>query len=137
MALKNNIRPSLKLVHHTKKKKPIKTVANLKKKYDDLPLNFIFGITEEIDYQCPTLNEYLKEIEKIKEALKKIRRCKSLDSAKLHAAKALHSLEPLEKEIDETTRNNFELLREFGCEWKQLAIRAIDETKNPEKFVKI
>lgn len=120
----------------TKTKRP-KSVAELRRKYKDLPLHFLFGIKEEIDYQCPTLDEYLNEIKEAVESLRKIRNARSLAAAQVEAAKALHALSAPVEGIDEVTRANFEKLRETAEGWKQLAIAAMNETKDPEKFLKI
>ena len=114
-----------------------KSVAELKKKYRYLPLHFLFGIEPEIEYQCPTLDVYLGQLKNAKEGMEKIRRCKSLEIAKIHAATSLHELDTLPKEIDEQTRTSFENLRRMAEGWKQLAIKAINDTKNPEKYLKV
>lgn len=114
-----------------------KTVQGIKKQYQDLPLDFLFGIEEEIDHQCPILDEYLDQIEKVKIALLKIRTCQSLEKANVQAATALFHLQHLSSGIDEVTRGNFEKLRQAHLEWKQLAIRAIDDTQKPDKYLKI
>jgi len=124
-------------VKSVSKKKAPKSVAELKRKYKDLPLHFLFGIREEIDYQCPLLDAYLKELKIAVESLQKIRRCKNLENAQVEAAKALHALLEVSENIDEETRKNFEKLRETGEAWKQLAIEAMNETKQPEKFLKV
>ncbi|MEO1259798.1 MAG: hypothetical protein AAFZ15_13480 [Bacteroidota bacterium] len=114
-----------------------KSVAELKRKYDDLPLHFLFGVEKEIEHQCPSLDEYLTQLNEIKICLEKIRKCRSTKTAQIQAAKALHALMTLPTDIDETTRSNFEKLRESLNGWKQLAISAINETKHPENFLKI
>ena len=43
----------------------------------------------------------------------------------------------LHKEIDKQTQTNFENLRRMAEGWKQLAIKAMNDTKNPEKYIKI
>lgn len=126
----------LKVKSVSEKRSP-KTVAELKRKYKDLPLYFLFGIREEVDYQCPILDEYLKEIQAAVESLKKIRKCKNLEAAQVEAAKVLYALSDVSEGIDEVTRANFEKLRASGEDWKQLAIFAMNETKTPEKFLKI
>jgi cysteinyl-tRNA synthetase len=93
-----------------------KTVSELKGKYNQLPLHFLFGLEKEIDYQCESIDQYLSSLEDCKNFLIKIRKSKSLDSAQLHAANGLHSLDKIDSDLD---------------------IEAINETKNPEKFLKI
>lgn len=140
MAIRKKIQqPTLKKIKpiSSSKKSTPKTVADLKKKYRQLPLHFLFGIHKEIDYQCPRLDEYLERLEEIKTALEKIRRCKSLESTQIHAATALHALYELPNNIDQETRNNFENLRKTADNWKQLAISAMNKTKDPEQFLKI
>ena len=133
----HNIIPLTKLKPTGSTKNRPRTVSELKKRYRHLPLHFLFGIEPEIDYQCPTLDVYLGQLENTKKGLEKIRRCKSLDVAKIHAATSLHELDTLPKEIDEQTRANFEKLRRMAEGWKQLAIKAMNDTKNPEKYLKI
>ena len=113
-----------------------KSVSELKKKYDQLPLHFLFGIQKEIDHQCPLIDEYLEQLNEVQTALVKIRESQSLEKAKIQAAVALHSLEFLLDNLDDVTRKNFEKLRMTAEGWKQLAIEAMNETKNPEKFLK-
>ena len=114
-----------------------KTVTTLKKQYRNLPLHFLFGIESEIDHQCSILDDYLEKLEEIKSTLKRINHCQNLELAKVHAAQALYQLQTLPKEIDETTRSNFESLRRAHDGWKQLAIKAIDHTQEPTKFLKV
>jgi len=114
-----------------------KSVSELKRKYKNLPLHFLFGIEPEIEYQCPLLDVNLNQISETQKALEKIRRCRSLNAAKTNAAVGLHEISSTYKEIDEVTRTNFENLRRMAEGWKQLAIAAMNETKNPEKFLKI
>ena len=129
--------PQLRTIHPDKKKGRTKSIPEMKKKYRHLPLHFLFGVEKEIDYQCPTLDEYLEKLEEVKIALEKIRRCKSLEMAQIHSATALHSMTNLPSDIDQVTRGNFEKLRKTSENWKQLALTAINETKDPEKFLKI
>ena len=127
------------LRHTTSSRKvnhPPKTVGELKKKYNHLPLHFLFGIQKEIDLQCPVIDEYLEKLNEVKTALEKIKRCQSLENAKIQAAVGLHSLGYLPDELDDVTRGNFEKLRKTAEDWKQLAIEAMNETKNPGKFLK-
>ena len=136
MAVRKKLQPISTIKSINKKKAP-KTVAELKKKYRHLPLYFIFGIEKEIDFQCPILDEYLMKLEEVKTALENIRKCKSLDMAKIHAATALHSMNEIPDGIDQGTRMNFEKLRKTAEDWKQLAIRAMNESGEVERFVKI
>ena len=136
MAIQKKLLHISKITPDTKKNRP-KTVAEIKRKYRYLPLHFLFGIEKEIDYQCPSLDEYLVQLEEVKTVLEKIRRCKSLEMAKIHAASGLHSIATLPDNIDVVTRTNFEKIRRTAESWKQLAIEAIDETKDPNKFLKI
>lgn len=128
---------ALKPVRSLPKEARPKSVAELKRNYNDLPLHFLFGIKEEIEHQCQFLDDYLTQISEVKEYLEKIRKCRSTRAAQIHAAKALHALSPLSDEIDESTRDNFEKLRDGFNGWKQLAIAAMNETKDPERFLKI
>lgn len=114
-----------------------KSVSELKRKYNDLPLHFLFGVDEEIDHQCPLLDGYLKQLMEVKLCLEKIRKCSNINTARIHAAIGLHSLDSLSGGIDELTRGNFEKLRSTSEGWKQLAISALNDTKDPEKFLKI
>ena len=114
-----------------------KSVAELKRKYNDLPLHFLFGVDKEIDHQCPLLDDYLKQLEEVKLCLEKIRKCRNINIARVHAASGLHALASLPEDIDEVTRGNFEKLRNTSEGWKQLAIAAINETKDPEKYLEI
>jgi len=116
---------------------PPKTVKALKKQYNDLPLHFLFGIEKEIDLQCPILNQYLDKLTLIKHKLQEIRNCKTLAAAQLKSAEALFHIEVLYEDIDEGTRGNFEKLRSSHEQWKRLAIRAMDDTQNPSKYVVI
>lgn len=127
--------PKVKKLTTLSSKQKITTIGDLRRKYDTLPLSFIFGISEEIEHQCPSIDQYLLQLEKTKRVLQKIRRCQDLDKAKVHAATALHALNTLPDDLDLTTRGNFEKLRETTKEWKQLAIKAINATKTPEKFI--
>lgn len=134
MAIQKKL-PELQKVTTLPAKKKDTTVADLRKRYRFLPLHFIFGIEKEIEHQCPSIDHYLDQLEEAKTALQKIRRCKNLDKAKIHAATALHALDSLPEDLDITTRSNFEKLRQTAKDWKQLAIKAINATRTPDKFV--
>lgn len=72
-AKKTPIRRHLKNVTKTTRRSSLpKTVKALKKKYQELPLHFLFGIEKEIEHQCPALDDYLDELDKVKEQLYKI-----------------------------------------------------------------
>ena len=114
-----------------------KTVSELKRKYNNLPLHFLFGVDKEIEHQCPLLDDYLNQLKEVQSCLKKIRKCRSISVAQVQAATGLHALSTLFDDIDEVTRGNFEKLRDTSEGWKQLAITAINETKDPERFLKI
>ena len=137
MAIRKKLRPANQINPVAKKNNYPKTVAELKKKYRHLPLHFLFGIEKEIDFQCPTLDEYLEQLEEVKTALEKIRKSSNLEMAKIHAATALHAMDEIPSGIDQLTRGNFEKLRKTSESWKQLAITAMNESKDPEKFIKI
>lgn len=136
MAVRKKLQPIANIKSINKKKAP-KTVAELTKKYRHLPLHFLFGIEKKIDFQCPILDEYLQQLEEVKTLLENIRKCKSLEMAKIHAATALHSMDEIPDGIDQGTRGNFEKLRKTAEGWKQLAIQAMNETGEVERFVKV
>lgn len=136
MAVPKKLEAITKIKSINKKKSP-KSVAELKKKYRHILLHFLFGIEREVEFQCPILDEYLEKLEEVSNALEKIRRCKSLEMAKIHAATALHSMNEIPEGIDQQTRGNFEKLRKTAKDWKQLAIEAMNEVEEVEKFVKI
>ena len=50
--------------------KPVKTVNQLKKKYEEVPLAFLYGIQTELEYQCPSIDEYIEKIEECKKKIK-------------------------------------------------------------------
>ena len=126
-----------KVVKSPLSKNEVKTVDALKKKYRHLPLHFLFGIEKEIEHQCPSLDQYLEQLEEVKTTLEKIRRCQSLEVAKIHAAEGLYFINQLPKAIDENTRGNFEQLRSTMEQWKQLAIKAINDSGEVEKYLNI
>ncbi len=135
-AKKTPIRRHLKKVaktttNHT----PPKTVMALKKQHHDLPLHFLFGVEKEIELQCPTLNDQLDQLKQVKVKLQKIRDCANPQTAKVYALEALFHLENLYEGIDEGTRGNFEKLRSSHEQWKRLAIRAMNDTENPSKYL--
>ncbi|MDG1435079.1 MAG: hypothetical protein P8Q41_13755 [Saprospiraceae bacterium] len=136
MAVKKKV-VHLKKVNTLSIKSKPKTVYDLKRKYQQLPLNYLFGIEDEIDFQCPILDDYLEKLEVVQKKLEKIRRGKNIDTAQVDALAALFQLADLEKGIDEITRMNFEKMRDYAKAWKELAILAINETKNPELFLKV
>ena len=125
----------LKKVNTNQKAKKAQTVAELKKKYKDLPLDFLFGITEEIELQCEFIDQYLDQLDNCLGFLSKINRCKSLESAKVLAAQASYSIHHLSESLNEDTRQNFEKLRKYGKDWKNLAIQAMNDSKDVEKYL--
>ena len=136
MAIKKKV-VHLKKVNTLPVKSKPKTVYDLKRKHQQLPLNFLFGIGEEIEFQCPILDDYLGKLEVVQKKLTKIRKGKNIETAQVDALVALHQLADLEKGIDEITRVNFEKMRDYAKAWKDLAILAINETKHPELFLKV
>lgn len=136
MNARKKVIPLKKITNSISPTRP-KSVAELKKKYKQLPLHFLFGIEKEIEHQCPILDEYLEKLTEVKYSLEKIRKSKDLKSVQIDAAVALHEMSNLSPGIDEITRINFEKLRATADAWKQLALAAINETKEPEKFLKI
>jgi hypothetical protein len=128
---------TLKRVKPTTSNSKPQTVAEMKRKYSQLPLHFLFGIEKEIDFQCESIDQYIFKIEESKDFLKKIRKCKTLESAQIQAVNCLHSMDKVDANLDIITRCKFEELRSYAEAWKKLAIAAINETKNPEKFLKI
>lgn len=117
-------------------KTKIDTVEKLKKKYHGLPTSFLFSIDKEIEYQCPSIDEYITKIEKCKNHLEKAKRAKSTETKDVQIVNALYYLENLDTELDTITREKFVSLREVMKQWKFLALKAIDETKSVEKFLK-
>lgn len=115
--------------------KRVTTVRQLKRKYNDLPLSFLYGIPQELEFQCPMIDEYIEKIESCRESLKKAKRARTLETKNSHVLKAIYSLENMDTNLDEITRNNFESLREYAKQWKLFAIRLLDFTKSPEKFL--
>ena len=111
------------------------SVKQLKRKYDNLPLSFLYGIPNEIEHQCPIIDEYIEKIESCRESLNKAKRARSLDRKNSHILKAIYILENMDSNLDEITRENFSNLREYAKQWKLFAIKILDFTKSPEKFM--
>jgi len=119
----------------TRALKEVKTVRQLKRKYDEVPLSFLFGIQPEVDYQCPSIDEYIEKIEACRKYLNKAKRARTVETKDGHILRAMYALSNLDDELDKKTRNNFISLREAVREWKGLAIRLLNATRTPEKFV--
>ena len=115
--------------------KEVTTVRQLKRKYDDVPLSFLFGISQEVDYQCPTIDEYIDKIELCRRHLDKAKRARTLETKDGHILRAMYALSDIDVDLDKKTRENFIRLRETVREWKGLAIRLLNVTRTPEKFV--
>lgn len=114
----------------------VTTVKQLKRKYNDLPLSFLFGLDDEIDFQCPIIDEYIEKIEACRKSLEKAKRARNLDAKNGHILKAIYALEHLDTNLDVKTRNNFMALREFANQWKQLTIKLLNASRKPETFMK-
>ncbi len=123
----------LKIIKSSNRK--ITTVRQLKRKYDNLPLNFLFGIDDEIDYQCPIIDEYIEKIESCRESLLKAKRARTLESKNTHLLKAIYSIENIDIVLDTTTRDNFVKLRKYANQWKSFSIKLLNASKTPEKFM--
>ena len=115
--------------------KDIKTVRQLKKKYNEVPLGFLFGIPDELDFQCPNKDEYMDKIIECQTALNKAKRARTLESKDGHILKALFAIKDLDTTLDNNVRTNFIDLRSFAKEWKRLAIKLLNASKNPEKYI--
>lgn len=118
-------------------KSKVDTVEKLKKKYSGLPTSFLFSIDKEIEFQCPIIDDYISKIEKCRSHLEKAKRAKNTETKDIQILTALYYLENLDIHLDTITRENFISLREVLKQWKNLALKAIDETKSVEKFLKI
>ncbi len=119
------------------RKKRIDSVEKLKKKYSGLPTSFLFAIDQEIDFQCPIIDDYIEKLEKCKRHLTKAKRAKTTETKDIQILSALYFLEDIDEQLDTVTRGNFIALREVLKQWKHLALKAIDETKSVEKFLNI
>lgn len=117
------------------KPKEIRTVRQLKKKYSEVPLNFLFGIPEELEYQCPSIDEYISKLEDCRASLEKAKRARTLETKDGHIVKALYAIHELDNKLDNSVRTNFISLREFALEWKRLTIKLLNATKNPENYI--
>ncbi len=114
----------------------VSTVRQLKRKYNDLPLSYLFGIIDEIDYQCPRIDSYIDEVLACKSSLIKARRARKLDSKNAHLLEAMYKIDQLDEKLDRDVRDSFIKLREYADQWKRLALLAINDSKNPEKYLK-
>lgn len=112
-----------------------RTVYQLRKKYDGVPLSYLYGIEDEIDFQCPIIDDYIDKIQECKNILAKAKRAKRLETKDGHIMKALHILHNIDTELDEVTRGNFIKLRDYADSWKKLAIRLLNASRNPEKYM--
>ena len=114
----------------------VTTVRQLKRKYNDLPLSYLYGIDDEIDFQCPIIDEYIEKIAACKESLAKAKRAKSMKTKSGHILKAMYAIEHLDSNLDVKTRGNFIAIREYADQWKSLAIELLNASKTPESFMK-
>lgn len=135
--MKRSIQNSIgnKLPYKNAAAKEVKTVKQLKRKYDEVPLSFLFGIQPEVDYQCPVLDEYIDKIDACRNHLDKAKRARTIETKDGHILRAMYALADLDNGLDTKTRENFVSLRESVREWKSLAIRLLNATRTPEKFV--
>lgn len=117
------------------KPKEIRTVRQLKKKYNEVPLNYLFGIPDELEYQCPSIDDYISKLEDCRAALEKARRARTLETKDGHIVKALYTIHELDDKLDKSVRTNFISLREFALEWKRLAIKLLNASKSPENYI--
>ena len=62
MSARKKVIPLNKLRNNKNSTQP-KSVEELKKKYKNLPLHFLFGIEKEIEHQCSILDEYLEKLD--------------------------------------------------------------------------
>lgn len=131
-----SINDKSKMAGVDKAKRKVTTVKQLKRKYNNLPLSFLFGIGQELEFQCPIIDEYIEKLESCRNHLAKAKRARTIESKNGHILKALYAINEMDVDLDNKTRDNFAELREYAKKWKSFAIRILDETKNPEKFVK-
>lgn len=114
-----------------------RTISELKRKYKDLPLHYLFGIEKEIDHQCDSIDDYIAKIKRCQQQLQRMKKAKNLEEVHLIAVTAQYEIINLPVQLDEITRINFEKLRAYAEAWKQLAIEAMNSSKQPEQFVKL
>ncbi len=110
---------------------------SLKKKYDDIPSHFLFSIEDPLDYQCPSIDEYIEKIQNCKSLLKEAFESKNEETKNAKILNAFFSIHNIDNDLDEKTRANFIKIRDYASQWKKLAIDCIDRSGNPEKYVKI
>ena len=67
--------------------------------------------------------------------MEKAKRARTIETKDGHILRAMYALSGLDDDLDKKTRSNFIGLRESVMEWKGLAIRLLNATRTPEKFV--
>jgi len=96
----------------------------------DLTSEYVLGITEPPEYQCPKIDEVIKDIGSIEKEVdnaKDYLRNEEYDDVQWHLDSVNHDLYGLANEVEEI-RTAIEEVRAWGQEWKNLAKRLINET---------
>jgi hypothetical protein len=108
------------------------TVEQLKKRYGNVSSNFLFGIDDPPDHQCPDLNDMQSKItESFNHLKKQLGKNNQCDAA---IVPVLATLKDLLDDIEDR-RTAFENIREVMDNWKDLAKKAMG--KNANDFLNI
>ena len=92
----------------------------------------ILGIPKPPDHQCPNIDKYVGYANAIESAIHDALRCDELEDMKSNVEDADWHASDI-KGCFEDLRENMELLRDWGQQWKDLAKELIEEYE-PEKL---
>jgi len=124
------------------KKVKKETIEDLKRSFDLKHSEELFGIIEEIPFQCPRIDEFISDLDKFEEHLDKLSSLTDHNENDINVpyiereTNILHAYLPAIKTQFEELRKSYENLRQWGDEWKSLAKKLFDKIPYKEYMKK-
>jgi chromosome segregation ATPase len=117
------------------------TINKLKSKFGIEHSNEVFGIKKEASYQCPRIDSFIEDIEFLEQHLNRLEKY-ALDNPEKINDLYINREYDVVKSYVNTLKNQFEELREscdnlrnFGNDWKKLAITLFEDIPNNKKYI--
>jgi hypothetical protein len=122
-------------------KNKAKTINDLKYEFDLDHAEQLFGITEEISFQCPRIDAFIEDLDEFEKHLNKLSALTDHNDNDINVPyiereiNILHAYLPAIKSQFEELRNSYKNLRQRGDEWKTLAEKLFEDIPHNNKYV--
>jgi hypothetical protein len=122
-------------------KKKAKTINELKCEFELDHAEQLFGIIEEISFQCPRIDEFIEDLEGFERHLDKLSSLSDHNDNDINVPyieremDILHAYLPGIKSQFEELRKSYGNLREWGDAWKSLAKKLFEDIPYNNKYL--